>query len=242
MFHDSTERKRLLEHLQAGNERLSKAVEERTAELRGLTHALLTSSDDDRAKLATELHDELGSHLIAANLDVLSLLRPMSASAPQLMPQLQSVSQMLVTTNELNRRIMEQLQPSILDTMGLGSAVQGLCKAFERTTGQACELLTSGGDLPLDAQTSLTVYRILEASLEHVSHAAPVTVSLERSGDSIRLTVTDSDDHLLVDSGKGWPTGIVEMKERAGRLHGSFDIHPDTSGQRAVIEAVIPSG
>lgn len=240
MFHDITERKRLLEHLQAGNERLSKAVEERTAELRGLTHALLTSSDDDRAKLATELHDELGSHLIAANLDVLSLLRPMSASAPQLLPQLQSVSQMLVTTNELNRRIMEQLQPSILDTMGLGSAVQGLCKSFERNTGQTCELHASGGDLPLDAQTSLTLYRILEASLEQVSRTGAVAVSLVRSGDAIHLTVTDSDDHLLADSGRGWPTAIIEMKERAARLHGSFEIRPDESGRRAMMVAVIP--
>ena len=65
-------------------------------------------------------------------------------------------------------------------------------------------------------------------------------MSLVRSGDAIHLTVTDSDDHLLVDSSKGWPTGIVEMKERAARLHGSFEVRPDQSGRRAIMEAVIP--
>ncbi len=214
-------------------------LDERAAELQALSHSLLTSVDDERARLAAELHDELGSQLIAANFDVMNLQNQMAGSAPALLTQLEQIRELLVSANVLNRRIMEKLSPSILEMIGLGRAIQTLCESHQKKTGHPCTL-TLSGTMPPDMQISLTVYRILQQALLHVCPSGAVDVQLHADSKSLTMTVVDNDAHLVNGVGDIGAVGIAEMKERSARIGGTFDIRPHGNGKQALLETIVP--
>lgn len=217
-------------------------LKDRAGELQSLSHFLLSSVDNERAKIATELHDELGSQLIASNLDLLNLEESLRGSFPHLAQQFEEVRQGIITANSLNRQIMEELKPSILETLGLVPAIGSLCENYKERTGRECTFRFFGDALSSEANTSLTLYRITQEALSHLSgRGGEVSIDLRRTGGLIRLSVVDSDAHLLDYHRHAWPPAIAQMRERASLVGGSFDIKRDPTGTRAVIEAVIPA-
>ena len=219
-----------------------KLLKERAGELQSLAHFLLSSADNERSKVATELHDELGSQLIALNLDILGLEKSLNESSPQLAPRFEEIRQGIIGTNALNLRIMEQLSPSIIETLGLVPAIESLCQRYQERTGQQCTFTFLGDAALNEANTSLSLYRITQEALGHLSQSGEaVSVDLRRTGGLIRLSVVDSDAHLLAYPRHAWPPTIAQMRERASLVGGSFDIKLDPTGARAVIEALIPA-
>lgn len=124
------------------------ASEGREEQLCRLVHHLIRKNDNEKARLARELHDELGSNLTAVNLDVASVEDKLKSVDPALAVRLRRALESLRTVVGLSRRMIEDLRPSALDNMDLAEALRGHCEDLAERTGLECAT-----DLPDDLGT-----------------------------------------------------------------------------------------
>ncbi len=114
--------------LKCANETLEATVLARTAKLSVLSRHLLKVSEVEKAKLARELHDEMGSSLTAIGMDIMIVTEKLKKIAPELSSQLIRAKQTLQETVDLKRRIIEDLRPSMLDNLGLVASIRNHCE------------------------------------------------------------------------------------------------------------------
>jgi len=185
--------------------------------------------EEERKRVARELHDELGQQLAALNLEV-GVMGARSNAGSVLPPQ--DWSELRSRVGRLTasmRRLVADLRPVALDA-GVDAALEWLAAEFTRNTGVPCRLGVDLGGGCLDADSAIVVFRVAQESLNNVrrhAQARQVRMSLELVGDHWQLTVSDD--------GKGFdPTrrhagyGLLGMEERAGLVGGSLEIssHP----------------
>ncbi|HEX7013293.1 MAG TPA: CHASE3 domain-containing protein [Steroidobacteraceae bacterium] len=240
------ERARAAQALKEANLRLNQQVEERTAELAELSQHLIRVSEEEKAKLARELHDTLGSNLTAINMDLNWISRRLPAeSGREVRERLQRVLQMLSETVELKHAVIEGLRPSHLDNLGLAFAVRTHCREFMRRTGLTCELDVDEDFDDLDPAWSIALYRIVQEALTNITkhaQASRVHISLAREPEGVRLKITDDGVGLAEESlAKPKSHGVVGMRERMRQLGGQFSIYRPASGRGTVVEAFIPA-
>jgi signal transduction histidine kinase len=224
------------------NQVLNEQVEQRTAELTELSQHLIRVSEEEKAKLARELHDTLGSNLTAINMDlnwILKRLPPQHEVRERLLRSLQ----MLTETVELKHAVIEGLRPSHLDHLGLAFAMRMHCREFTRRTGLPCDIEVEEDFDELDPAISIALYRIAQESLTNVtkhSQAKHVRMELHREAGGIRLRIVD-DGVGLAEGAVSKPKshGLVGMRERMRQIGGILNI--TSNGSRGtVVEAFIP--
>ncbi|RZL28743.1 MAG: histidine kinase, partial [Rubrivivax sp.] len=159
------------QEMRAERDRLEVEVARRTAELTQLARHLQTAREDERARLARDLHDELGALLTAAKLDVARLRPKLQAGAPELMQRLTHLTETLNSGIALKRRIIEDLRPSTLDQLGLVPALEILCRETSERLGVpiACELEQ---DIALSPSAQLTAFRLVQEGLTNMAKYA----------------------------------------------------------------------
>lgn len=226
------------------NETLEKTVITRTAELSDLSQYLLTVIEDERVRIARELHDELGSTLTAVHMDLTWMREHIAPDATELHKRLERIHAMLASTLAIKRRLIENLRPSLLDNLGLGAAIEAYVADFSKTTGIHVEhTLTEDLD-ELPEHCPIAVFRVLQEALTNVARhaqATRVTVKLERTGDNLVLEVGDDGIGISPTArAKLKSHGLVGMRERAQQLGGRFDIGPGVGGKGTLIRAVVP--
>ena len=231
--------------LRGANQRLNREVEERTAELTELSQHLIRVSEEEKAKLARELHDTLGSNLTAINMDLNWISKRLPAEQPELRERLQRSLQMLTETVELKHQVIEGLRPSHLDNLGLAFAMRSHCREFTRRTGLPCDVDVVEDFDEIDPELSIALYRIAQESLTNVTkhaQAKSVKLRLHREPGGIRLRI--------VDDGAGIPAGaaskpkshgLIGMRERMRQIGGAIEIHANENGSGTVVEAFIPT-
>jgi len=189
--------------LQAERDGLERAVQARTRELTELATHLQTAREDERARLARELHDELGGLLTAAKLDLARLRPRLPTQDPALASRLAHLVAMLDSGIALKRRIVEDLRPSTLVHLGLAAALEVHCREFAERSGLAVALAL---DLPrLAPGVELTAFRLVQEALTNVAKhagACQVTVRAGPAGDG-RVEL------LVVDDGAGFDPAVV---------------------------------
>ena len=232
------------ELLRDQRERLESVVAARTRQFAELCGHLIRTADHDRATLARELHDEFGSHLTAINLDVASVGNKLENADPALAHRLQRAVDSLRTIVGLNRRMIERLRPSALDSMGLTEALRGHCEDFAQRTGLACATDLSADLGRIDPDCSIALFSVAEEALSNAArHAKPAAtrVSLRCEDRGIRL--------LVIDDGVGVPSaaldqprahGLLGMRERMLMLRGSFELRRGEDGRGTVVDAFVP--
>ena len=182
------------QEVRAERDRLEVEVTRRTAELTQLARHLQTAREDERARLARDLHDELGALLTAAKLDVARLRPKLQAGAPELMQRLNHLTETLNSGIALKRRIIEDLRPSTLDQLGLVPALEILCRETSERLGVPIAVeLDPAVDLVPSAQ--LTAFRLVQEALTNTAkyaQATEVAVSLKREYAQALVTVTDN--------------------------------------------------
>ena len=244
VFLSQESRRRRREATEAGerNAQLAQAVYERTAELTGLSHYLQQLQDEEKAKVAREIHDELGGTLAAVKIDLQLLSDRIADTEPQ-RARLARVIAAIDETIQVKRRIIEDLRPTLLDNLGIGAALKWQCGQFSKRWNIPCSVEIQGENLCLSPAYSIAFYRVAQESLTNVSkyaQAKNVEVSLLRGGDHWVLRIAD--DGIGIDrSNRHNPTahGLVSMRERARALGGEFSIqgHP---GRGTVVEIRVP--
>lgn len=229
----------------AANQALNEQVEQRTAELTELSQHLIRVSEEEKAKLARELHDTLGSNLTAINMDLNWVQRRLPEGVREVKERLQRALKMLGETVELKHEVIEGLRPSHLDNLGLAFAMRSHCREFTRRTGLPCEIDVQEDFDDLDPSWSIAFYRIAQESLTNIAkhaQASKVRITLAREDGGIRLRIIDDGVGVPEESlSKPKSHGIVGMRERMRQMGGRFQIRKPDEGTGTIVEAFIPA-
>ena len=173
----------------------------------------LAAQEDERRRIARELHDEIGQVLTGLVLRSETLSR---RAPPDLRKDLEDLREAARHGAEDVRTIARRLRPEALDELGLQSALLALCTDLaDRTDITVSRYLER--DLPLDAEQELVVYRVAQESITNVArhaHASKVEVSLRREGGGVLLVVRDDGVGLPAEAHRA-ATGLLGMRERA---------------------------
>ncbi|HWH41415.1 MAG TPA: PAS domain-containing sensor histidine kinase, partial [Usitatibacter sp.] len=234
ILRDVTERVRNEEELRHSRE-----------ELRQFAVAANSVREQEKSRIARELHDELGQALTALKIDVGWLKERLAASGGEVGLKLSNMQVLLDGTVAAARRISADLRPLMLDDLGLVAACDWLVNNFTQRTGIACELAMSGDELDLPDPYATALFRVLQESLTNVARhaeASLVEVTLERDDTHVMLTVRDN--------GKGFATadprkpnsfGLLGLRERAYLLGGQSRISSEP-GRGTTVELQLPFG
>jgi signal transduction histidine kinase len=242
LSHESRRRRREVVEAEERNSQLAQAVNQRTAELSDLSHYLQQVQDEEKAKIAREIHDDLGGTLAAAKIDLQLIFDKLAGRDPQ-RTRLVRIMAAIDDSIQVKRRIIEDLRPTLLDNLGIGAALKWQCSQFAKRWGTPCRVELHDENLRMSPGYSITFYRVVQESLTNISKYAKannVTVSLQKDGDQWILRIAD--DGVGFDVAKRHnPTahGLLSMRERARALGGDFSIQGH-AGRGTVVEIRVP--
>lgn len=215
------------------------------AQLRELSAYLQTVREEERTRIARELHDELGQTLTAIQLGLGALDSAVHAGsdAAALSGGLAGLLALADNASRAVQRLATDLRPPILDGLGLAAALEWQTEAFAERTGIACELVLPPPGAQLGGEVETAVFRIVQEALTNVArHAQATRIEVTLHLDEGRLVLR------IVDNGKGMllselaqrrRLGIVGMRERAYMLGGEFRIQ-SSPGHGTQIEVSLP--
>ncbi|MGH9450221.1 MAG: PAS domain-containing sensor histidine kinase [Terriglobia bacterium] len=215
MVEDNTERKRAQEEVQRSFE-----------QLRALAGRLQTIREEERKRVAREIHDELGQALTAVKIDLTSLMRDVPGGAKTYAAKTESLCKLVDDTIQSVRRIAAELRPGILDDLGLVAAVEWAAEEFTLRTGTECKLHVPNDQIVIDPGHATAIFRIFQETLTNVArHAAATRVDVklvEEAGDLL-LEVHDNGKGVSGEQlSAGKSLGILGMRERAALLGGNL--------------------
>jgi signal transduction histidine kinase len=235
----------LLRHageLRVERDHLEAEVVHRTSELTRLAEDLQTAREDERGRIARELHDELGALLTAAKLDAARLKRSLAeVQSPDINERLTHLTTTLNDGIGLKRRIIEDLRPSSLSNLGLKAAVEIL--ATELGARADLKIKTDIEPFQLDEASEITLYRMVQESLTNVAKyadAGEVNVRMVREGDQIIATVRDDGKGFDASRVRGSTHGLVGMRYRVQARGGRLQVS-SSPGQGTTVSAVLPA-
>ncbi len=234
----ATEREQ--EILENERARLEGLVRERTASLSELANHLEQVREDERGHLARELHDELGSLLTAAKLDVARLKSKIDANAPEIAERLKHLIEMLNSGIALKRRIVENLRPSSLAHLGLTAALEILASEFGNSANMHIETSLEAVELP--EATQLTVYRMVQESLTNISKyakAQKVLITVQNYPTHVTAQIRDDGVGFDVESIARSSHGLVGMRHRVEAAGGRLTV-TSALGSGTLVSAVLP--
>jgi signal transduction histidine kinase len=204
---------------------LEREVAERTRQLTELAQHLQTAREDERSRLARELHDELGALLTAAKLDAARIKSRLGTSMPEASERLAHLSETLNSGIALKRRIIEDLRPSTLSNFGLVPALEILAREFaERSQVEVVNHLTAVSLKPAD---ELTAYRMVQEAFTNIAkHAQAGRVDLSLGESEGRVLVSVRDNGVGFEPGRQPASahGLVGMRYRVEAAGGELAI------------------
>jgi two-component system, NarL family, sensor histidine kinase UhpB len=181
----------------------------------------LTAQEEERRRIARNLHDEIGQNLTAV---LLQLDRLGKRVRPELRAEFDETVEFVRTSLDEVRRVARELRPGVLEDLGLANALLELCTMFSATAGLRIERRIATGLPPLSAETELVLYRVAQESLTNAvrhSEATRLELRLERVPGGLVLRVTDN--------GRGLPAG--ELGASVGGLRGMHEWAALVGGQ-----------
>jgi len=221
-YRDVTEAKRAEEQLRAS----------RTA-LRSLATRQQDIREDERSRIAREIHDSLGQALTALKLQLVAAQDAAATETPALSARLAETALMVDDLVKSVRRIATELRPPILDQLGLPAAVQWLAQDFARRTSIRCQTSIHPTDGAITNELATALFRIVQEALTNVlRHAGATRVDIELGVKSGCVTVEINDDGSgITEVGMGpGSLGILGMRERAAALGGVLEVAPRSTG------------
>jgi signal transduction histidine kinase len=202
-------------------------------ELRQLAANQVRAKEDERKRIAREIHDELGQTVLAFRLDVSALHARTGARHPRLNERCHTTLQSIDSTIRSVKAIINDLRPAVLD-LGLSAAIEWLVKEFRRRSGMMCKLVMDEKMPDLDDESTTTAFRIVQESLTNVQrHARAKMVEVELLIRDANFLIKVSDDGLGIHPNcrrKANAFGLVGINERVRIMGGEFNIASRPSG------------
>ncbi len=264
-FVDITERRRAADALQRAKDELEERVRERTGALETALHQVRelaawseTVREEERTRIAREVHDELGSLLVALKMDV-NWMDKRLAEQTQRTPdaaedmrtrmrsKCQNMSRLIENAVDNVGRIITDLRPSILDHQGLWAALEWQAQEFVQSAELVLDWCLSVDDVPDPPEPlAMAVFRIFQEMLSNVgrhARARRLGVSIAAQDGTFSLTVQDDGVGALPQAFQAADAyGIMGMRERARHFGGEIDIHSEPgAGTRMCLRLAWPS-
>jgi signal transduction histidine kinase len=214
------------------NQRLSTQLRNQNIQRGELLKRLITAQEDERTRVARELHDDLGQALSALSLQVQSLERLINSNPDEAIEQMNQISDLIAETTERMYELMLALRPSVLDEFGLVAALRNHAVRFLEESGIAFELDASGYSGRLTPEIETALYRVFQEALSNVRRHA--------QAEQVKITLKLQDGVFMgkiQDDGKGFDPqilrrgeddtrglGMLSIKERIAQYCGQVEI------------------
>ena len=222
------------------------ALQQAASQRRELTRRLIEVEEDERRRLARELHDELGQSLTAIKVGAAYIARE-AQGAPQISACARELEELAGSIMELIRGMLARLRPHGLETLGLRAALEGLASGWESRLAEGfhCSYQFDGPVNALPGDVSVTVYRLVQECLTNlVRHsraravAVRVTAGAGEDRPAVHVEVRELDAPPGPTEPWSWGTGLLGMRERVAAHGGDFTIEPGEHGM--VLRAWLP--
>jgi signal transduction histidine kinase len=242
VYGEMRRRARQAADLRGQKQELERQVVERTRDLTALSTHLQGVSELEKSALSRELHDELGGLLVAARMDLSWLQQRLPTSDPNIEQRFKRIHDSLSAGVDLKRRVVEELRPTLLDNMGLYTALRWQFKETCRRAGLVCTEKIPETETKFDPDAAIGVFRIAQEAMTNIlkhAEAKSVDLSVGVEGSNFVLRVTDD--------GRGIPKnrlqtstshGLVSMRHRIAALGGSCDVQSGNGGGTMVIASI----
>jgi signal transduction histidine kinase len=202
------------------------ALEESEKQLRALTRHLETIKEEERHRIAREIHDDIGATLTALRFELVALARQTDLTTT-VSGRVETMGQLLERAVEASHRIQHNLRPPVLDA-GLVAALQWLVRDFQARTNIPTRFESNREDIPLEPACAAALYRVAQESLTNIrKYAQAATVSVQAFVTAEDVTLEISDDGAGFDAGLLHATpgfGLRSMIERARGLDGWAEV------------------
>lgn len=228
----------------AERRRAQEQLRESHEQLRALSVYLQHVREEERTRIAREVHDELGQALTSCKLDLSLLANKLPKNLAPLKDKTKALSAHIDATIQTVRRIATELRPGILDHLGLIAALEWQANEFQTRTGIKCDVRSDLHEPALTADLATAFFRIFQETLTNVirhAGATHVMVHLKEAAGRIILEVKDNGRGISPDEiTNPRSMGLLGMKERAALLGGSFKIGLTSGGKGTLVTVSIP--
>jgi PAS domain S-box-containing protein len=253
VLRDVTERVRMQRELRLSLENQKRAeaeLRESRDSLRELSAALQSIREEEKTRIARELHDELGQALTALKMDASAIAGDLAPEQTELAKRARGMKQLIDQTMASVRRISADMRPVMLDNLGLAPTLEWLTRDIAVRADIPIELFMPDEDLGASGDAATAIFRIVQEALTNVvrhANATCVRVEVTRAGGDVRVRVIDDGRGISdADQRKARSFGLLGMRERAYVLGGAFSIRGqnDKSGKSTAgttVEATIPA-
>jgi signal transduction histidine kinase len=226
--------------LQAERDRLEVEVRQRTAQLTELAHHLQSAREDERNRLARDLHDELGALLTSAKLDAARIKSRLAGAAPEALERLAHLVGTLNSSIALGRRIIEDLRPSTLSNLGLAATLEILAREFAERSGVQMHCQLQG--VTLEANAELVIYRVVQEAITNISKYASATqvwITLAAHDGQVEVSVRDDGIGFDTAAPRSSTYGLMGMRFRVEAEGGTLTLN-SAVGQGTLIRVRLP--
>ncbi|MBE0662457.1 MAG: response regulator [Bacteroidales bacterium] len=222
-------------------DRINQSLKQSHEELTELTSHLEDVREDERKRIALDLHDDLGQKLTALLMDLSWLNKNLTKDLPSLTAKIGSMKNLLDDTINTVRKISVGLRPSTLDNLGLAAALRWHFSEFENNTGIRVVSNIIPEELELDPKLSILIYRVVQEALTNVvrhAKASMVSIRLEQNNGTIHIEISDNGIGITKkEIEKPRSFGLLGMKERVASWGGKFVISGEAGkGTKLVID------
>jgi PAS domain S-box-containing protein len=243
---DITDRKRVEEQLRTAHDLLTtELIERRRAEqeILALSQRLISAQEEERSRIARELHDNLSQQIAALTISLGKLKSQIPVDPPDPRQQAERLRQGLVNLADCIRNLSHELHPAVLEHAGLSAALRQFCDEFTAITGLKVHFQATESFADTDTAAALCLYRVTQEALQNVrrhSTAAEARVSVTRASDQICLTISDQGRGFLPARARSsGGLGLVSMKERVRLVNGVFQLNSEPN-RGATITVKVP--
>jgi len=213
------------------------------AQLRNLAARLEAIREEERTRIAREIHDEVGQALTALKMDLAWLGKKVPPRGKPVREKLLGMEGVIDATMDALHRILAELRPGVLDDLGLPAAIRWLAEEFKRRAGIDCTVDMTGGDPALESGQATAVFRILQEALTNVARHAQarrVEIRLHVLPTAFELVVTDDGRGITrAELTAGGTLGILGMRERALTWHGRVTVRGEP-GRGTTVRVFMP--
>ncbi len=211
-------------------------------QLAELSSHLQTVKEQERARIAREIHDDLGGDLTAVKIDLRWLHNRLPKRRPELQAKVEAIDSLVDRILEATARIASDLRPGVLE-FGIIAAIEWQTREFQNHTGIRCETAFGSEEISLDPDLSVTLFRIFQETLTNIAkhaNASTVRVDFREADGWLELEVRDNGRGITRDEMlKPKSFGIRGMLERASNLGGKIEIS-GAPGQGTTLSVRLP--
>ena len=214
------------------------------AKLKKLTQRVLDAQEEERGRVARELHDGISQILVGIRYALDTARRRLDRGEPSAADPLAKGIETLGEAISEVRRISRDLRPGILDDLGLGPAIKNLTDEFGERTGLSTDFTTVVFRNRLDPDAKIALYRIAQEALTNIErHAGATHVTVDLRGHARGATLRIEDNGRGLHDTANAPAmglGLRNMHERVEQLDGNFRVYTPRAGSGTVVEVTVP--